>query len=235
MPRPTKSGVSEAMKEGLAFTASRQFASVTPKWSSMTPSAGSRASPSGPSPRDPSAPATARRPSGSRSSSPGRRRSDRGREGVAVASTRRSSGCRGRDWEWNGYGHSSAWQVPAFRSILKTALGSPSTSDISLSTSFSDAVDARHADRQRVAEEDLRERLADDRVDAPAAASPAARARATSRSRSCGSTSRIDAPLKRGSSNGCTSPGCVAAARDRPRTRALEPLEGDGLAGSAPG
>ena len=56
------------------------------------------------------------------------------------------------------------------------------------------AADARHAERDRVAEEDLRERLADDRAESRAGGSPAARARATSRSRSCALTSRIAAP-----------------------------------------
>ncbi len=35
MARPTKNGVSEAMKFGSFFAPSCQFASVTPKWSSM--------------------------------------------------------------------------------------------------------------------------------------------------------------------------------------------------------
>ena len=69
-----------------------------------------------------------------------------------------------------------------------------STSCISASQCRGVRRHARHAERDGVAEEDLGERLADDRANAACGGSPAARARATSRSRSCALTSRIDAP-----------------------------------------
>ena len=124
-------------------------------------------------------------------------------------------------------------RIPPRQRIAARSTRSPRTdparpASINASAVRADAVDARHAERDGVAEEDLRERLARRRRGCPR------------RWIACGACSReepqpkfalttsIDAPPIAGSSKRDAVPAARPAA-GRPRTGVLEPVEGDRL------